>query len=45
VARELLEPAKAEGGSLVGSGGLLAGGSPRVLLAALDADMADHLEL
>jgi transposase-like protein len=43
VARELLEQAKAEGVSLVGPGGLLAGVTKTVLQAALDAEMADHL--
>jgi transposase-like protein len=43
VARELLERAKAEGVSLVGPGGLLAGVTKTVLQAALDAEMADHL--
>ena len=43
VARELLERAKAEGVTLVGPGGLLAGVTKTVLQAALDAEMADHL--
>ena len=43
VARELLERAKAEGVSLVGPGGLLAGVTKTVLQAALDAEMAEHL--
>jgi putative transposase len=43
VARELLERAKAEGVSLVGPGGLLAGVTKTVLQAALDAEMAGHL--
>jgi putative transposase len=43
VAHELLERAKAEGVSLVGPGGLLAGVTKTVLQAALDAEMADHL--
>ena len=43
VARELLERARAEGVSLVGPGGLLAGVTKTVLQAALDAEMADHL--
>jgi putative transposase len=43
IARQLLEQAKAEGVSLVGPGGLLAGVTKTVLQAALDAEMADHL--
>src|SRR5215469_8144498 len=43
LARELLDRAKAEGVSLVGPGGLLAGVTKTVLQAALDAEMADHL--
>ena len=43
VARELLDRAKAEGVSLVGPGGLLAGVTKTVLQAALDAEMAEHL--
>jgi putative transposase len=43
VARELLKRAKAEGVSLVGADGLLAGVTKTVLQAALDAEMADHL--
>ncbi len=43
VARELLDRARAEGVSLVGPGGLLAGVTKTVLQAALDAEMADHL--
>lgn len=43
VARELLERAKAEGVSLVGPGGLLAGVTKTVLQAALDAEMADQV--
>jgi len=43
VARELLEQAKAQGVSLVGPDGLLAGVTKTVLQAALDAEMAGHL--
>jgi putative transposase len=43
IARELLERARAEGVSLAGPGGLLAGVTRTVLQAALDAEMADHL--
>jgi transposase-like protein len=43
IARQLLDRAKAEGVSLVGPGGLLAGVTKTVLQAALDAEMADHL--
>jgi transposase-like protein len=43
IARELLDRAEAEGVSLVGPGGLLAGVTRTVLQAALDAEMADHL--
>lgn len=43
IARQLLEQAKAEGVSLLGPGGLLAGVTKTVLQAALDAEMADHL--
>jgi Transposase, Mutator family len=43
IARQLLEQAKAEGVSLVGPGGLLAGVTKTVLQAALDAEMTDHL--
>jgi putative transposase len=39
----LLERAKAEGVSLVGPGGLLAGVTKTVLQAALDAEMTEHL--
>ena len=42
-ARQLLEQTRAEGVSLVGPGGLLAGVTRTVLQAALDAEMADHL--
>ncbi|WP_457029704.1 IS256 family transposase [Kitasatospora sp. P5_F3] len=41
--RELLERAQAEGVSLVGEGGLLAGVTRQVLQAALEAEMTDHL--
>jgi transposase-like protein len=43
VARELLGRAKAEGVSLVGPSGLLAGVTKTVLQAALDAEMTEHL--
>lgn len=43
LARELLERARAEGVSLVGPDGLLAGVTKTVLQAALEAEMADHL--
>lgn len=43
VARELLERTRAEGVSLAGPGGLLAGVTKTVLQAALDAEMAEHL--
>lgn len=43
IARELLERAKAQGVSLVGPGGLLAGVTKTVLQAALDAEMTEHL--
>jgi transposase-like protein len=43
IGRQLLDRAKAEGVSLVGPGGLLAGVTKTVLQAALDAEMADHL--
>jgi putative transposase len=43
IARQLLEQAKADGVSLVGPGGLLAGVTKTVLQAALDAEMAGHL--
>lgn len=43
IARDLLEQAKASGVSLAGPGGLLAGVTRRVLQAALDAEMTDHL--
>lgn len=43
IASELLERARAEGVSLVGSGGLLAGVTRQVLQAALEAEMAEHL--
>ena len=43
IARQLLEQAKAQGVSLVGPSGLLAGVTKTVLEAALDAEMADHL--
>ena len=43
IARDLLEQARASGVSLAGPGGLLAGVTRRVLQAALDAEMTDHL--
>lgn len=43
IASELLERARAEGVSLVGQGGLLAGVTRQVLQAALEAEMAEHL--
>lgn len=43
IAAELLERAKTEGVSLVGSGGLLAGVTRQVLRAALEAEMSEHL--
>lgn len=43
IAAELLERARAEGVSLVGSGGLLQQVTRAVLQAALEAEMADHL--
>lgn len=43
LAGELIERAKAEGVSLVGPDGLLAGVTRTVLQAALDAEMAEHL--
>jgi putative transposase len=43
IARQLLDQAKAEGVSLVGPGGLLAGVTKTVLQAALDAEMTEHL--
>jgi putative transposase len=43
IARQLLKQAKADGVSLVGPGGLLAGVTKTVLQAAPDAEMADHL--
>ena len=41
--RELMERARAEGVSLVGEGGLLAGITRQVLQAALEAEISDHL--
>nr|WP_308209986.1 transposase [Actinomadura madurae] len=43
LAAELIEKAKAEGVSLVGPDGLLAGVTRTVLQAALEAEMTDHL--
>jgi putative transposase len=43
LARELIDRARAEGVSLVGPDGLLAGVTKTVLQAALDAEMAEHL--
>src|SRR5690348_2546142 len=43
IAHDLLEQARASGVSLAGPGGLLAGVTRRVLQAALDAEMTDHL--
>jgi len=43
ISAELLERAKAEGVSLVGSGGLLVGVSKQVLRAALEVEMSEHL--
>jgi transposase-like protein len=43
IAAELLERARTEGVSLVGSGGLLQQVTRAVLQAALEAEMADHL--
>jgi hypothetical protein len=43
LAQELIERAKAEGVSLVGPGGLLAGVTKTVLQATLDAEMSEHL--
>ena len=43
LAAELIERAKAEGVSLVGPDGLLAGVTKTVLQAALEAEMSDHL--
>jgi hypothetical protein len=43
IARDLLEQARASGVSLAGPGGLLAGVTRRVLQAALDAEMTEHL--
>jgi putative transposase len=43
LARDLIERARAEGVSLVGPDGLLAGVTKTVLQAALDAEMAEHL--
>ncbi|MFA1551864.1 IS256 family transposase [Actinomadura chokoriensis] len=43
LAAELIEKAKAEGVSLVGPDGLLAGITKTVLQAALEAEMAEHL--
>jgi hypothetical protein len=42
IAAELLERARAEGGSLVGQGGPLQHGTRTVLQVALEAEMADH---
>jgi hypothetical protein len=43
IASELLERARAEGVSLVGQGGLLAGVTRQVLQAALEAELTEHL--
>ncbi|SFT09522.1 Transposase (or an inactivated derivative) [Saccharopolyspora flava] len=43
LARELIERAQAEGVSLVGPGGLLAGVTRTVLQTALEAEMTEHL--
>jgi len=43
LAAELIERAKEQGVSLVGSDGLLAGITKTVLQAALNAEMTDHL--
>jgi putative transposase len=43
LARELIDQARAEGVSLVGPDGLLAGVTKTVLQAALDAEMTEHL--
>ena len=43
IAFELLERARAEGVSLVGQGGLLAGVTRQVLQAALEAELTEHL--
>lgn len=43
IASELLERARAEGVSLVGQGGLLAGVTRQVLQAALEAELSEHL--
>ena len=43
IASELLERAKAEGVSLVGQGGLLAGVTRQVLQAALEAELSERL--
>lgn len=43
LAEQLLEQAKTDGISLVGPGGLLAGVTRRVLQAALETEMSDHL--
>uniref|UniRef100_UPI0003AD16BE IS256 family transposase n=1 Tax=Actinomadura welshii TaxID=3103817 RepID=UPI0003AD16BE len=43
LAAELVERARAEGVSLVGPDGLLAGVTRTVLQAALEAEMSDHL--
>ena len=42
-ARELVDRARAEGGSLVGPGGLLGGLTKQVLETALEAEMSEHL--
>ncbi|WP_255510961.1 transposase [Micromonospora sp. WP24] len=42
-AQQLVERAKADGGSLVGAGGLLAGINRTVLESALDAELDAHL--
>ena len=43
-ARQLVEKARAEGLSLVGPGGLLAGITKTVLESALDAELDEHLD-
>src|SRR5258706_8726728 len=43
LARQLMERAKAEGVSLVGPGGLLAGLTKTVLETALEAEMTEHV--
>ena len=43
LAQTLVDQARAEGVELVGPGGLLTGLTKRVLEAALEAEMAEHL--